>query len=666
MKRSGKIVLSLLALSTTARAKQETPESVPRIPPVGVTVPEQDRLALEARIAELGQSIERLKSELKGKPALLDLLPDVQIYYNAARYALTCHEFFNVREIETAKVLLTQGLERASQLREGKTPWTSQTGPVARGYLSQIDRSVQPYGIIVPKSFGGVNDKTPRRLDVWFHGRGETLSELNFIADRQRSMGEFAPENAFVLHPYGRYCNANRFAGEMDTWEALQHIEAHYPVDHSRLAVRGFSMGGAACWVFATHYPGTWAAANPGAGFSETAGFLNIKPEDNPPTEWERKLWHLYDSTDYALNLYNLPTVAYSGEIDGQRQAAVEMTKSLEAAGLRLTHILGPKTGHWYEKNAKQEVAFQVDSLVAKGNDPAPKSLKFTTWTLKYNTVKWLTIDAMGKEWERAQVAADFRDQKTLSVTTQNVTALTLSPPSPSLSRIEIDGQLLSVKPGTVHLGLHKGKWFSASSAQDHRLVKRHNLQGPIDDALMSRFVMVRPTGTPLNPQAGAWVSREMNHAVEHWRRQFRGEAPVKDDTAITKDDLANSNLILWGDPSSNKILAKIAAKLPIRWSAKEIQFNGQTYPAGSTVPILIYPNPLNPQHYVVLNSGFTFREYDYLNNARQTPKLPDWAVVDISSPPTSRFPGKILAADFFGEHWEFLPLTKNVGSLSR
>ena len=42
---------------------------------------------------------------------------------------------------------------------------------------------------------------------------------------------------------------------------------------------------------------------------------------------------------------------------------------------------------------------------------------------------------------------------------------------------------------------------------------------------------------------------------------------------------------------------------------------------------MLIYPNPLNPKQYVVLNSGFTFREYDYLNNARQVPKLPDWAV---------------------------------------
>ncbi|MCA9088084.1 MAG: hypothetical protein KDA90_05540, partial [Planctomycetaceae bacterium] len=74
---------------------------------------------------------------------------------------------------------------------------------------------------------------------------------------------------------------------------------------------------------------------------------------------------------------------------------------------------------------------------------------------------------------------------------------------------------------------------------------------------------------------------------------------------------------------------------------------------ADGHAPVLIYPNPLNPQKYVVLNSGFTYREYDYLNNARQTPKLPDWAVIDLSVPPNSRWPGKVVGANFFDERWQ-------------
>jgi hypothetical protein len=78
-----------------------------------------------------------------------------------------------------------------------------------------------------------------------------------------------------------------------------------------------------------------------------------------------------------------------------------------------------------------------------------------------------------------------------------------------------------------------------------------------------------------------------------------------------------------------------------------------RSYEPAYHVPVAVYPNPLNPEKYVVLNSSFTYREYDYLNNARQVPKLPDWAIIDIRTPPNSRYPGKIVDADFFDERWQ-------------
>jgi hypothetical protein len=77
-----------------------------------------------------------------------------------------------------------------------------------------------------------------------------------------------------------------------------------------------------------------------------------------------------------------------------------------------------------------------------------------------------------------------------------------------------------------------------------------------------------------------------------------------------------------------------------------------RSFPAAEHLPILVYPNPLNPARYVVLNSSFTFREYAYLNNARQVPMLPDWAVIDLKTPPSAVWPGKVVAADFFDERW--------------
>jgi hypothetical protein len=184
-------------------------------------------------------------------------------------------------------------------------------------------------------------------------------------------------------------------------------------------------------------------------------------------------------------------------------------------------------------------------------------------------------------------------------------------------------------------------------------LTKRHGLQGPIDDAFLDSFIFVRPTGKAANEAVGAWVKAELQRAITQWRALFRGEAIVKNDDEITAADIAHSHLILWGDAMSNKLLARIANKLPIQWKTNQIQVGAQTYSSAQHIPLLIYPNPLRPNRYIVLNSGFTFREADHVSNARQNPKLPDWAIVDITTPPSPRSVGKVVNAGFFGERWE-------------
>src|SRR5262249_17275890 len=82
----------------------------------------------------------------------------------------------------------------------------------------------------------------------------------------------------------------------------------------------------------------------PGGGCAETAEFLRVfQDESVKPTPYEQKLWHWYDCTDDAVNLANCPVVAYSGEIDKQKQAADVMDKALRAEGITLIHVIGPK-----------------------------------------------------------------------------------------------------------------------------------------------------------------------------------------------------------------------------------------------------------------------------------------------------------------------------------
>lgn len=652
------VFFSLLATCTFA---QTTPPANKSIPPPGIEIPAAERAELEAGVTALAQEIDALRNELKDKPKLLELLPDVQIFYNAVHYALQYNEILNVREIPYAKTQLKLGLERAKELRTGKPSWITQTGLVVRGYVSKIDGSVQPYGLVVPATYQA-NLPFQYRLDIWYHGRSDTLTEINFLNDHLKNPGQFTPANTFVLHPYGRFCNANKFAGEVDTFEALAHIRKNYPIDENRISVRGFSMGGAATWHIATHHAGLWAAAAPGAGFAETPEYQKSNLRETP--WYEQKLWHLYNATDYAANLFNLPTVAYSGEIDKQKQAADVMARELKKEGIELTHIIGPQTEHKYHPDSIPEINRRIDSIVAKGRNPIPAHVKFTTYTLRYNKMFWVTIDGLEQHWEKATVDAEIKDAATIQARTANVTALTLSIPSGlspfaigQATIVMIDAQKLVAPPSqsdrSWRMRLQKnGKTWGMATEATTALQKQHGLQGPLDDAFLDSFVMVRPTGKAANEAIGVWVKNEMEYASKIWRSQFRGEAQIKDDSDITPADIANSNLILWGDPSSNKILAQIADKLPIKWSATNIQVGGKTYSSTQHLPLLIFPNPLNPKHYVVLNSGFTFRE-DNASNARQTPKLPDWAIVDITVPPSPLRVGRIVNAGFFGEQWE-------------
>ena len=649
------------AQETASILKAAKPEDKPikLVPPLGIAIPEADRKELTESVAALDKIIADLRTLLpKTHPTLLRFLPDVIIFRNAVYYALTYDEFFNRKEVETARRFLTEGRERAESLRNGIAPWTTQTGLQVLGYQSKIDNSIQPYGILVPPQWKQ-NDTEKRRLDFFLHGRGDTLNEIAFISGRQKSPGEFSPPNAFVLQPYGRFCNANRYGGEVDLFEALNNAKSRYAIDPDRIIVRGFSMGGAACWQFATHYADQFAGAAPGAGFTDTPTYLNSFAADKPkPAEWEQKLWAWYDPVLYAANLFQCPTVAYSGEVDKQKIAADNMVQAAQKEGLTFPYVIGKEAGHKYTPEAKTEINALLDGYARKGRQ-SPKQIHFTTHTLRYNKMFWLTVEGLQKHWQRARVGGGVSpDDKKIVLQTENVSRLRLAPAFVQNRAVVLDGQTVSTNgvTGAVVFEKLNNNWVAVAYApgmESETPEKKPGLQGPIDDAFCAPFLMVRPTNAPLYPAAHKWAMGEMAHASREYRKMFRAEARVVDDAKITDADMARHHLVLWGDVESNRVLAQIADKLPVVWDAGGVHVGAKTYSGETHAPVLVYPNPLAPSRYVVVNSGHTFREGHYYTNALQTPKLPDWAIVDIITPPSPFAPGGITEAGFFDEDWQ-------------
>ncbi|HEY1083512.1 MAG TPA: hypothetical protein VGE29_14685, partial [Prosthecobacter sp.] len=125
----------------------------------------------------------------------------------------------------------------------------------------------------------------------------------------------------------------------------------------------------------------------------------------------------------------------------------------------------------------------------------------------------------------------------------------------------------------------------------------------------------------------------------------------------VTPKDMEENHLILWGDASSNSLIKNLMPRMPLRWSEEKVSVRKESWSAASHVLTAVYPNILSEtaakNRYIVLNSGLTFREAHDRTNSLQNPKLPDWAILDITQAPNAESAGKVVAADFFGEFWQ-------------
>ena len=147
------------------------------------------------------------------------------------------------------------------------------------------------------------------------------------------------------------------------------------------------------------------------------------------------------------------------------------------------------------------------------------------------------------------------------------------------------------------------------------------------------RFSVCVGTNDPWHARTNAYARANLERFQKLWSKHMRGELPIKEADDVTPDDIANRNLILFGDPGSNPLIEQALNGLPFQWTKDKITWGGKEYPAGDHVPVLIYPSPFNPERYVVLNSGHTFSASDFEGtNALLFPRLGDYALLKLGT----------------------------------
>ncbi|HAM70882.1 MAG TPA: hypothetical protein DCM86_04485 [Verrucomicrobiales bacterium] len=673
-------VLSALGLA----ADDPSPSALPSVPPFGGApqvlpsgVPPGDGVGLVRDLQGLSDRLERLRAGVKG-PTQLDLLADAAVFHKAALWALRFETNLASTDLAQVKKALQRGTERADALLTGRSPWQAKRGPLLRGFISSVDGSTQPYGLILP---AGYNPSRPTRLDVVLHGSSKPagVSELRFGRpfDEGDSGGGTPPDAEFIeLHPLGRVENCYRWAGETDVLEAIEAACRNYAIDRSRILLRGMSMGASGTWHLGLKHPDRFAAIGPYCGyvdthrFSETPvpGFVRVGPL---PWQQERML-HMLDSVDYAANAGVVPAIGAIGGKDVFFQAHVIMGEAMAREGLSMVNLISPGTGHTIDPVTHGEQLRRLGQYARQGLDPAPRHLRFVTWTLKYSRCHWLELLGLEEHYRRAELVAEASEQgdvDLLAVT--NITRIAIHPPMLPLpsSHLRIRGQEVSLRrrppgpPGPPRvIELHRGRWTEAADPPAPRPPgKRPGLQGPIDDAFTAPFLCVRGTGQPWNPAIQEWADATLRRFSQEWARYMRGDLPVKDDHDVTPEDLHARNLVLFGDPGSNPWIRAALPKLPLTWTRNLIRLAGEERPARNHAPALICANPLPGADgkYLVINSGHTFHEAEFAAfNYLLFPRLGDWGMMRVGGeaskwqPGGVSFPEEVEEFGFFDESW--------------
>jgi len=675
------ILASVLAVAFSFLLLGQQPQAKGKQAPFQLTAEQKSQVQ-----AKLG-TLSAMVRSLKAKRADESLLADVEVYEKSGQFLLEFPEtFVNQDGVTQLLTVLDQGIERATQLQKGQSPWVAQKGRKALGYYSALDGSVQPMGLTIPDSYDGTK---PVRLYVWLHGRDANLGEASFLWRFSRpatanATYDRADLGQIILDAYGRWNNANHWAGEGDIFEGIAAVQRRYKIDPDRIILRGFSLGGAGAWHVAAHHPDAFAAAEIGAGTWPRRSTIAATAGGYPP--YQQAPLNIWENiTDWALNFYNLPLAAHDGDSDtqvasipppdrgvptrGQLESSIRVREQLaregypsegepnfmRAQGTPDIFLISGNTGH----NVSPLVRSQLEAFLKEWGDKGrtdPDHIRFLTYTTRYNRSHWISIDGMEKHYQRAEVDAQRdADHRTYNIATKNVSRLVLREMNYAGS-LRVDGQnpfansQLVKKTGGPQITLEKvGASWRVETAKPAAPQKTHALQGPVDDAFLDPFLLVRPTGTPWNKEANEQALRILARFDRVYARWYRAHPRIKDDKDVTESDFAKYNVALFGDPGSNQWIAKLNGRLPMTWTKESITLADRVFPSAGHVPVMVYPNPLNTSRYVVLNSGLTIDEKEYQADYSM-PKLGDFAVLKVT--PGSDVPDAAVAG-LFDEFWQ-------------
>ena len=410
---------------------------------------------------------------------------------------------------------------------------------------------------------------------------------------------------------------------EVDLFDAIEALGRVFPIDRDRICVMGGSMGGAATWYMASHYPDQFAAAAPFCGYCDYRLWTKPGGYIMRTQPWEEFSWQSRGAAFRPENLGNMGVWITHGEWDIGIGGGVpvehsrRMSRALGELGIEHQYVEVPKCAHgcMMEETLRPVLAW----LCQQRRIADPERVRLVVHGLRHNRSHWVHVEQLLTYGEPATVDAGFEGRGLLRVTTQNARRLALGPGAGrGTVRVELDGtafERVDLSARAVSFERREGRWARCETAIECG-EKRPGASGPTGDALFDPLHLVKGTAggehenALIHAMSGAIPGYFKKHNGGVHRGIFDGDSfydiPVVDDTAVTEEELASRNLLCLGTFKSNRVLARFEGRLPLEFGDDEIRLAGQTYRGKQVGVSACFPSPANPARLVVVTGGVT------------------------------------------------------------
>ncbi len=432
-------------------------------------------------------------------------------------------------------------------------------------FPSPVDGSPQPYAVYAPRVLPP-GARFPLVLSLHAEHTTQAINLRQVLGLGPDPVPSMRDPKMIVACPLARGTMGYDGIPEQDVYGVLGDVERRFPIDPDRVYLTGISMGGAGALRLALTRPDVWAAV------------AAVSPTPAPGLE------------PLAANALNLPVRIFAGDQDPVAPVAIARAwqRRFLDLGIAADYLEYPGVEHNSWVLAYRRGAI-FDWFAPFRRARSPQRVRFHTDSYRYRAAYWLRIDGL-TPGAAATVDAQ-RSANQISVTTAGVDGFTLTPGEPAPLRIVIDGEPLRVRPA-ASLSFIKvaGHWHAGLFSPSG---KRPGAEGPIAAAFNGRQIYVYGTAGAAAPQDLA-ARRQIAEQAAAWSQP--GEPltlslPVKADRDVTAADLAAADAILFGTAETNRLIARLAPRLPLALNPGAADYG------------LLFVAPLEG-HLVLVNSG--------------------------------------------------------------